>query len=267
MPMVTIAVYWIAASYVLGIGLAVDQLRRPLPAWEAAGRNRRFWVALTFVMGFHGLGEYAAVAYLVGVVPRFRCAERAGPRRWLQRASAAIVRRGQRAERAMPAARTSTAAQDLALVAALLVFISSFIHSAQVQGHFEQYWLYGAFFAVAAVLQAIWAVLVFRDPLHRRVLVAGAVGNAALIVVWAVSRTVGVPIGPQGWHPEAVGVIDVLSKLDELAAVVLIATVLARLRDTRASISPLYLRLAAMLAGPLFIYSFLAAFGGGGHHH
>lgn len=264
--MVTIAVYWIAASYVLGIGLAVDQLRRPLPAWEAAGRNRRFWVALTFLMGFHGLGEYAAVAYLVGVVPRFRAAGRTGPRRRLQQASAAIVRRGRGVERALPASRGYTATQELALVAALLVFVSSFIHAAQIAEHFEEYWLYGAFFAVATCLQAIWAVLVYREPLHRRVLVAGALGNAALIVVWAISRTVGVPIGPQGWHPEAVGVADVLSKLDELAAIVLISTVLARLRGTRASISPLHLRLAAMLAGPLFLYSVLAAIGGGHHH-
>jgi hypothetical protein len=265
--MVTVAVYWIAASYVLAIALAVDQLRRPLPTWEAAGRNRRFWVALTFVMGFHGLGEYAAVAYLVGVVPRFRSAERAGPRRRLQRAGVAIVLRGRRVASALPAPRSYSPAQELALVAALLVFISSFIHSAQIQGHFEQYWLYGVFFAVAACLQATWSLLVYRDPLNRRVLVAGAVGNAALIVIWAISRTVGVPVGPQGWHPEATGVIDVLSKLDELAAIVLIAAVLGRLRGTRALISPMYLRLAAMLAGPLFIYSFLAAFGGGGHHH
>lgn len=265
--MVTIAMYWIAASYVLGIGLAVDQLRRPLPAWEAAGRNRRFWVALTCLMGFHGLGEYAAVAYFVGVVPRFRPVEGAGPRRWLQGASAAFVRRGQRVDRAVTADRRRTATEELALVAALLVLVSSFIHSSQIAGHFEQYWLYGAFFAVVTILQAVWAGLVYRDPLNRRVLVAGALGNAALMVVWAISRTFGVPIGPRGWHPEAVGVIDVLSKLDELAAVVLIATVLARLRGTRESISPLYLRLAAMLAGPLFLYSVLAAFGGGGPHH
>jgi hypothetical protein len=58
--MVTIAVYWIAASYVLGIGLVIDQLRRPLSEWQAAGRERRFWVALTLITGFHGMGQYVA---------------------------------------------------------------------------------------------------------------------------------------------------------------------------------------------------------------
>jgi hydrogenase/urease accessory protein HupE len=75
--------------------------------------------------------------------------------------------------------------------------------------------------------------------------------------VWAISRTIGVPLGPQPWRPEAVGVADVLSTLDELAAVVLVAAVLA-LRARGAWISPAYLRLAAMVAGPLFLYSTLA---------
>ncbi|MEY2513642.1 MAG: hypothetical protein QOJ89_1000 [bacterium] len=48
-------------------------------------------------------------------------------------------------------------------------------------------------------------------------------------------------------------------------SVALLATVLA-LRGPRPTISPAYLRLAAMVAGPLFLYSALAAFGGGHHH-
>ena len=35
--MVTIAIYWIAASYIIGVGLAVDQLRRPLSEWRPPG--------------------------------------------------------------------------------------------------------------------------------------------------------------------------------------------------------------------------------------
>jgi hypothetical protein len=156
--------------------------------------------------------------------------------------------------------------EELAMVAAVLVFVSSFIHSAEITPHFEQYWLYGVFFAVVTLLQAIWSVLIYGDPLNRRYLVAGGVGNAALIVIWAITRTIGVPLGPQS-GPEAVGVIDVLSKLDELAAVVLIAMVLAHLQPSRRSISPLHLRVAAFVSGPLFLYSVLVAFAGGAHHH
>jgi hypothetical protein len=112
----------------------------------------------------------------------------------------------------------------------------------------------------------MWTVLVFQEPLNRRVLVAGAIGNALLIAVWAISRTVGVPFGAEPWSPEAVGVADLLSKGDELLAIILVAAVLARLRGARGSISQAHVRIASMLAGPLFIYSLLSAFGGGHHH-
>jgi hypothetical protein len=254
--MLQIAQYWIAASYVLALGTVVDQLRRPISEWEAAGRQRRFWVALTLITGFHGLGEYSAVAYLYGVVPRFHRHRPPEPRRVLRRAT-----KLGRVERSL------TAAEELALVAAVLVFASSFIHSAVIADHVEEHWLIGAFFVVVTIAQAIWAVLVYSEPLNRRVLFAGAVGNAAVAVVWAVSRTVGIPIGWHPWRPEAVGRADVLSTLCELAAAGLVALVLTRTRDARTSLTGAQVRLATMLAGPLFIYSVLAAFGGGHHHH
>ncbi len=260
----TLAAYWIGISYVLGVVLAADQLRRPRAAWEAAGRDRRFWVVLSCAMGFHGLGEYAAVAYLVGVVPRFGTGRgRAGPA--LGRASDAVMRRWQAGVERGPRARADTTVEAMALVAALLIFVSSLIHSALIDDHWQQYWLYGAFFALVTFLQAIWAVLVLRDPLNSRVLVAGVAGNAALIAVWAISRSVGVPIGPESGNPEAIGVLDVLSKLDELVAIGLVAGVLACLHGPRRPVTPMQLRIGAMLAGPLFLYSILAAFGG--HHH
>jgi hypothetical protein len=264
--MVTIAVYWIAASYVLGIGLTVDQMRRPLSEWQAAGRDRRFWVALTLIAGFHGLGEYVAAAYAIGVVPRFRAAESRGPRLMVQRMGTAIMSGWRRATPEVPAPRRFAAAEELVMVAALLVFASSFIHSVVIADHFEEFWLFGAFFAAVTCVQAAWTVLIYGDPLNRRLLLVGALSNGALVVVWTISRTVGVPVGPQPWRPEAVGVVDVLSTLDELVAVVLVMTVLV-VRGSGGWIAPAYRRLAAMAAGPLFLYSTLAAFGGGGHHH
>jgi hypothetical protein len=252
--MLEIAQYWIAASYVIALGLVVDQLRRPLPEWEAAGRTRRFWVALTLIMGFHGLGEYAAVAYFAVVVPRFH-----GSRRTVSRQTMRRIAKLGRTERRL------TAAGELVLVAGVLVFASSVIHSVVIADHFDQYWPFGVFFAVVTLAQACWAALVYQQPLKERLLLWGAVGNALLIVVWAVSRTVGVPLGPQPWQPEPVAAIDVLSTLDELATVILVAVVLASLRGVRLSISQLHIRLATMAAGPLFIWSLLSA--SGGHHH
>jgi hypothetical protein len=265
--MMTIVTFWIAASYVLAIALPADQLRRPLSEWEAAGRDRRFWVCLTIVMGLHALGPYAAAAYFLGVLPRFRPTERPGPRPTLRRLGAAVASRLQRPAGGRFVVGQATGAQELALVAALLVFVSSLIHSSVIVGHFEEYWLFGTLFAVVTCLQALWTALICGSPLNRRILVAGAMGNAALVVVWAASRTIGVPLGPQPWRAEPVGEVDALSTLDELVAVILLAAVAVGIRGNRLSVSPVVLRLATALAGPLVIYSVLGAFGAGGHHH
>lgn len=264
--MVTIAVYWIAASYVLAIALVADQLRRPLSDWAAAGRERRFWVALTAIMGFHGLGPYAAVAYLVDVVPRFGRAGQPGPWQALRHRAAATARRVWHPAPPAAVPEGMAAARDIALVAALLVFVSSLIHAAVTADHFAHYWLFGVCFALATCLQAGWSALVYRNPLNRRLLVAGLAGNAALVVVWVISRTVGMPVGPQAYKPEAVGEVDVISTLDELGAVALIWAVLAAPR-ARSSDGASRRRVVAMLAGPLVLYSFLAAFGGSAGHH
>ena len=260
--MVTVVVYWIAASYVIGIGLVVDQLRRPLPEWDAAGRNRRFWVSLSLVLGFHGLGQYAAAGYLAGVLPRFHRASQTAPRRPLERLGNTVARRWNSAP-SVSRGRSLGATEQLALVAAMVVFASSFIHSVVIADHFEEYWLEGVFFAVVTCLQAVWTVLIYGDPLNRRLLVAGLVGNAALVVMFMITRTVGLPFGPEPWDPEPPDAASVLATLDELTAVLLLAVVLAALGGRRRpSISQTHLRAAAMLAGPLFIYSFMAAFGG-----
>jgi hypothetical protein len=263
----TVAITWISASYGLALLLAADQLRRPRAAWEAAGRKRGFWVTLSLTFGFHGLGQYAAAAYVIGVMPRFGDADRPGVRQALQHASAAFMAGWLRIARYLPAPRADNALEATVLVAGLLTFVSSFLHAAQIQGHFEQYWLFGVLFAVSACLQALWTAAVWREPLNRRVLVLGALLNAALIVVWAISRTTGLPFGPGAGQPEAVGVADVIAKMDELAAVILVAVVFWRLRSGRSvQLSPTQVRLATALAGPLLIYSVLAAIGGGHHH-
>jgi hypothetical protein len=245
----TIAIWWIASSYVLAVVLAADQLRRPLPAWEAIGASRRFWVSLTLVLGFHGLGPYVAAAYLGAVRPRF------GGR----------PPRPRRSRARLSAGRPASAAQQFASVAALLVLVSSVIHAAVVADHFEEYWAFGVLFAAAACAQAAWVGLIYAGRLSRPVLLAGAATNAGLVAVWALSRTAGLPLGPHPWTPEAVGTLDVLATLDELAAVVLVGAALACLRRDRAALTSPYLRLVA-LTGPLFIYSFMAAFGGAHHH-
>jgi hypothetical protein len=102
------------------------------------------------------------------------------------------------------------------------------------QEHFEEYWLYGVFFATVAWCQAVWAAWVVYRP-SPRLLLAGNVGNALIIAVWIVSRTLGIGIGPQV-GPEAISAADTLCVLLELAVVAGAAALLAlpfRARITR----------------------------------
>lgn len=92
------------------------------------------------------------------------------------------------------------------------------IHFAFAPAHFGEYWAHGAFFLVLAWFQVLWALLVVTRP-TRSTLALGAVVNVAVIGVWVVSRTVGVPVGPNH-AAEAVGLPDVLSTAFEALIVV-----------------------------------------------
>jgi hypothetical protein len=109
-----------------------------------------------------------------------------------------------------PSAPTATLAAASAAASA--------IHVAVCPAHFHEATAFGLFFILAATLQAAWAVLILRQP-SRALLTLGAVGNLAAVAVWAMSRTVGVPIGPTAWRPEAVTATDSLATALELAII------------------------------------------------
>jgi hypothetical protein len=93
------------------------------------------------------------------------------------------------------------------------------IHIAVVQAHYEEYWAFGVFFAVAAWLQILWAIVIVAR-LSRPVALAGVAINAILVAVWVVSRTVGVPVGPEPGSPEAAEFVDVAATSFEVLLVV-----------------------------------------------
>jgi hypothetical protein len=95
----------------------------------------------------------------------------------------------------------------------------SVAHAAVGPAHFHEFVAFGVFFVVASVLQAVWALLVIRRA-DRLLLAIGVAGNAAVLALWAVTRTVGLPFGPEVWRPEAVAAPDVFASLLELTVVV-----------------------------------------------
>ena len=108
---------------------------------------------------------------------------------------------------------------DLVRVGCAAVTVgSAAIHFAVIAPHFHEYWLFGLFFAVVGWLQIGWAVGVIAAP-SRGLYLAGVIGSLLLIVLWINSRTTGIPIGPEPWTPERVGLADVLSTIFEASVV------------------------------------------------
>ena len=69
-----------------------------------------------------------------------------------------------------------------------------------------------AFFGVAAAAEIVWGlVALVRAP--RVWLVLGALGNAAVVTTWIVSRTVGLPVGEFAHEVLPVGYADVLATI------------------------------------------------------
>lgn len=95
------------------------------------------------------------------------------------------------------------------------------IHLGVMADHFREWWAAGTFFLVVGVAQLVWALLVWTSPVPRRLLWAGIGGNALVVLVWLVSRTTGLPFGPDAGHPEAVGTADVVCVILEIAGAAL----------------------------------------------
>lgn len=100
------------------------------------------------------------------------------------------------------------------------------IHAVAMVDHFDHYWAYGVFFLLVTYFQVLWAVWVYRHSGDRRALTAGAIVSIAISAVWLVSRTVGVPIGPEAGDPERIGAMDVVATVDQLVLAGLLVTLL-----------------------------------------
>ncbi|MFI9555742.1 hypothetical protein [Nonomuraea endophytica] len=140
------------------------------------------------------------------------------------------------------------------------------VHFAAMGEHFALDWRHGVFFAVAGWAQVLWAAVVLLRP-ARSVLLAGIVGNAAIVALWGVSRTLGVPFGPGAGRPEPVGAPDVLATALEI---VLVCCALALLdRAARQAVPSRSRRIGAGVVAGLVVVAvgtvFLPVFGSHGH--
>jgi hypothetical protein len=133
----------------------------------------------------------------------------------------------------MALARGAAGTRWFALLA-LLSLGAAAIHFAVVTEHFAEWWAFGVFFIALGAFEAFWAGAVVLRP-SRLVIVIGIAANVATVLLWAVSRTAGLPIGPEPWMPEEIGVLDVAATTLELLLVAGLAIVVGRSRRTEST--------------------------------
>ncbi|MFJ8581017.1 hypothetical protein [Micromonospora sp. NPDC093277] len=124
-------------------------------------------------------------------------------------------------------ATTVTALRNSAplAIAAGSSVLAGLIHYAVVPEHRSEWVWYAVFFTLLGAFQLIWAAAVWTVR-RRWLFILGVLANAAAISLWALSRTVGLPFGPDAGEPESAGVIDVLCVLAEAAALTAAAAAL-----------------------------------------
>lgn len=143
-------------------------------------------------------------------------------------------------------------------VAAALSLLAAAIHLWVVPEHLQEWWGYGAFFLMLAVVQGLYGFGLLRRP-SRPYLLLGATGNLAVVILWLVTRTTGIPLlGPHAGEIEGVGVLDLACTLGEVGIVATLGVLAMRGLPTEgriqvvvvtAATSLLYWHLLHLLAG------------------
>jgi hypothetical protein len=106
-----------------------------------------------------------------------------------------------------------------ALAGAVLACVgAAAVHVAVAPEHFRESALYGAFFVMAALGQ-LGGAAVLAARRSRVLTLLVAVGNAAVVGLWVVTRVAGIPIGPEAGVVEPVQRLDVTATACELVAV------------------------------------------------
>jgi len=127
----------------------------------------------------------------------------------------------------VPQAREVTADDATVLLIALVSSAAAAgVHAAAGPVHFREGLLIGGFFVVSALAQLAWSMVLMVQGPDRRLLWAGLLGNAAVVLLWAVTRTVGLPFGLVA--VEAVGTWDLAATAWEVVIVGCCALALSR---------------------------------------
>jgi hypothetical protein len=116
--------------------------------------------------------------------------------------------------------RVSPVAQAARSAACAALLGAAVIHATVVAEHAEEWRPAGFFFVLLEMVEMTLGIALLA-VWGRAAAIAVAVTSLGTVVVWVVSRTSGIPVGPPSFqHPEAVGTPDLASCVLELAAAV-----------------------------------------------
>lgn len=122
-------------------------------------------------------------------------------------------------------ARTSLTAGMLAVIAALSGLAAG-IHLSVAPEHFDEWWGYGMFFLVAAVGECALVLLLALRP-RSWVIQAGIWTSLATMLMYLVSRTAGIPLGPAKGSVETVDLPGLAATAAEGGLIVVLCLLLA----------------------------------------
>jgi hypothetical protein len=93
------------------------------------------------------------------------------------------------------------------------------IHLGTAPAHMAEWLPAGCFMLMTGIAQLAWSILIGRRRCTSASLAAGLAGNVALVALWAMSRTIGLPFGPMPFTPEHVHGPDLLAVALEVIVV------------------------------------------------
>jgi hypothetical protein len=115
----------------------------------------------------------------------------------------------------------------LPLWAASLTIETGLLHMIACSDHVRAWWGYGIDFLVVALCQIVGGTALLIKS-SRGPYLTGIVGMAVVLAVWAVSRTVGLSIGPDGVGREPIGLLDGAYRLLEATVICVLLRLLRR---------------------------------------
>jgi hypothetical protein len=135
----------------------------------------------------------------------------------------------------------------LARICGVLSLAAAALHAGLVEEHMDEWWGYGSFFITASLAQGLYGLVLLALPrqppweasqwhtFRLRLFSAGVIGNLAVIALYALTRSVGIPLlGPAAGEVEPVEAFGLATKAVELLTVGGLLVLVHRLRRSDA---------------------------------